>query len=55
MKPQTLEAWQVYASRCKRLDAEAERAIPWWVGNLHKVLMAEAALGAAILLWFNLI
>ena len=31
MKTTTLEAWQVYAARCRRLDAEdAKNAAPWW-------------------------
>ncbi len=31
MKTSALEAWQVYAARCRRLDAEdAKNVTPWW-------------------------
>ena len=54
MKPQTLEAWQVYAARCRRLDAEAAKAAPtpWWMSTrveiIGAVLAAEALLLAAV-------
>lgn len=43
MKATTLEAWQVYARRCERLDAEeAKEALPWW-----KVLSPVQIIGIA--------
>ena len=44
MRPATLEAWQVYAARCRRLDAEeAKEALPWW-----KVLSPAQIAGIAL-------
>jgi hypothetical protein len=25
-----VEPWQVYAARCKRLDREEAKVVPWW-------------------------
>ena len=49
MRPANLEAWQVYAARCRRLDAEnaAKQVDPWimrtglWAEILGLLMGAE--------------
>ena len=53
MKPATLEAWQLYAARCRRLDAEEARREPSWWGWAARLELAVmvAAVEAAALCW----
>ncbi len=49
----TIEAWQVYAARCKRLDAEeAKVARPFWKTLRRRQIVAilAAELGSVALL-----
>ena len=53
MKATNLEAWQLYAARCRRLDAEeAKREPSWWdcFSKWEAVVMA-AAVEAVALCW----
>ena len=51
MRPATLEAWQVYAARCRRLDREAAKAAPapWWMSTRVEVVGAVLTLEAVLL------
>jgi hypothetical protein len=53
MRTSTIEAWQVYAERCRRLDAEEAKSIkPWWASltATQIVLICTIELGSLALL-----
>lgn len=53
MRTSTLEAWQVYADRCRRLDAEDAKACPpWWASLTFRqiALICAIELGSLALL-----
>ena len=53
MKASTLEAWQVYAARCRRLDAEEAKSapLPWWVRHSVEELALLACAQLVLLAW----
>ena len=54
MKPATLEAWQVYAARCRRLDREEARSRSREAGRAWtrwEVLVLLLTAEAALLTW----
>jgi hypothetical protein len=53
MRPATLEAWQIYAERCRRLDNEEAKAVkPWWASLTipQIVMICTIELGSLALL-----